>query len=213
VGVAPGEDGQARADAARAASGGAAPASSGAASSSADSAPRQRARAEPDLAESLRQIGDTGRAGLGAAGDAAKAFRTLLAADVSLARSAFGRTLALTGVAIAFGASCWLLLMAALIVFLSRQLGWPWAASLLACALLSGAVTVWAAWLADRYFEYTRMQATRRQLARIGIGELADFTPEPGSPVSTRAATEQAPTERPDGAPVKNERGVDVTPP
>ena len=169
--------------------------------------------AQADLAESLRQIGATGRAGLGAAGDAAKAFRTLFAADVSLARSAFGRTLALTGVAIAFGASCWLLLMAALIVFLSRQLGWPWSVSLLVCALLSGVVTGWAMWQAERYFEHTRMQATRRQLARLGIGELSDFTPEAGSPDSTRAATEKAPTEQANGAPVKDERGVDVTPP
>ena len=181
---------------------------------SGDARPTRAARAkEPDLAESLRRIGDTGRAGIGAAGDAAKAFRSLLAADVSLARSALGRTLALTGVAIAFGASCWLLLMAALIVFLSRQLGLPWAASLMLCALLSGAVTGWAIWQAQRYFEHTRMQATRRQLARLGIGELADFTPEPGSPASTRAATAHAPTEQADGAPVKDERGVDVTPP
>jgi hypothetical protein len=178
-----------------------------------DGATARRARAEPDLAESLRQIGATGRAGASAAGDAAKAFRSLLAADVSLARSAFGRTLALTGVAIAFGASCWLLLMAALIVFLSRQLNLPWAASLMVCALLSGAVTGWAIWQAQRYFEHTRMQATRRQLARLGIGELSDFTPEAGSPASTRAATEHAPTAHADGKPVKDERGVDVTPP
>ena len=203
-----GEDGQAQAGAEPPAPGSASPASS-----RAQTARSERPQADPDLAESLRQIGLTGRAGLGAAGDAAKAFRTLFAADVSLARSAFGRTLALTGVAIAFGASCWLLLMAALIVFLSRQLGWPWSVSLVVCALLSGVVTAWAIWQADRYFEHTRMQATRRQLARLGIGELSDFTPEPGSPASTRAATEQAPTERADGAPVKDERGVDVTPP
>ena len=206
-----GEDGQAEAGAEPPAPGSASPASS-----PADAARRERSRTDPaqaDLAESLRQIGATGRAGLGAAGDAAKAFRTLVTADVSLARSAFGRTLALTGVAIAFGASCWLLLMAALIMFLSRQLGWSWSVSLLVCALLSGAVTAWAMWQADRYFEHTRMQATRRQLARLGIGELSDFTPEPGSPASTRATTEQAPTEQADGAPVKDERGVDVTPP
>jgi len=205
VGSAQGEDGQAEA--------GAELPASGAPHAASRSGAAQARAAEPDLAESLRQIGATGRAGLGAAGDAAKAFRTLFAADISLARSAFGRTLALTGVAIAFGASCWLLLMAALIVFLSRELGWPWAASLLVCALLSGAVTAWAMWQAERYFEHTRMQATRRQLARLGIGELSDFTPEAGSPHSTRVATEQASTEQADGAPVKDERGVDVTPP
>lgn len=169
--------------------------------------------APPDLGEAIREVGAAARAGLSEAGDAAKAFRTLLAADVSLARSAFGRAMALTGVAIVFGASCWLLLMATLIVFLTRQLGLPWAASLLICALLSGGITVWAAWQADRYFDHTRMQATRRQLARLGIGELADFTPDPGSPVSTREGTEKSPPQDPDGKPPHSDVGVRVTPP
>ncbi|MET0718321.1 MAG: phage holin family protein, partial [Pseudoxanthomonas sp.] len=115
------------------------------------SKPADDGTAPPDLGEAIREVGAAARTGLKEAGSAAKAFRTLLAADVSLARSAFGRAMALTGVAIVFGASCWLLLMAALIVFLSRQLGLPWDASLLICALLSGVVTVWAAWQADRY--------------------------------------------------------------
>ena len=167
----------------------------------------------PDLAESLHQVGAAGRAGLGAAGDAAKAFRTLLSADVSLARSAFGRTLAFTGVAIAFGASAWLLLMATLIVFLNGRLGWSWALALLVTAVLSLAITGLAGWKSMQYFEHTRMQATRRQLARLGIGELSDFTPEPGSAASTRDVTEQAPPETADGKPVKDDRGIDVTPP
>lgn len=167
----------------------------------------------PDLAEALRQIGATGRAGLDAGVDAAKAMRSLVFADISLARSALGRALAFTGVAIAFGASAWLLLMATLIVFLSRQLQWPWSLSLLLTAVLSLAITAFGGWMAVRYFEHTRLQATRRQLARLGIGELADFTPDPGSPVSTREATERAPVESPDGAPVKDRQGIDVTPP
>lgn len=167
----------------------------------------------PDLGEAIREVGAAARAGLSEANEAAKAFRTLLAADVSLARSAFGRAMALTGVAIVFGASCWLLLMATLIVFLTRQLGLPWAASLLICALLSGGITVWAAWQADRYFDHTRMQATRRQLARLGIGELADFTPDPGSPASTREGTEKRPPQDHDGKPPHSDVGVRVTPP
>jgi len=167
----------------------------------------------PDLGESLRQVGAAGRAGLGAASDAAKAFRTLLAADVSLARSAFGRTLALTGVAIAFGASAWLLLMATLIVFLNGRLGWSWALSLLVTALLSLVITGIAAWQGMHDFEHTRLQATRRQLARLGIGELADFTPEAGSAASTRDVTENAPPQAADGQPVKDDQGIDVTPP
>ena len=164
------------------------------------------AGAAPDLGESIREVGNAAREGLKEAGGAAKAFRALLAADVSLARSAFGRAMALTGVAIVFGASCWLLLMATLIVFLSRQLGLPWAASLLICALLSGAVTLWAAWRADYYFDHTRMQATRRQLARLGIGELADSASDPGSTESARDAVDR-------NAPERNEDGNRITPP
>lgn len=167
----------------------------------------------PDLGESLRQVGAAGRAGLGAASDAAKAFRSLLSADVSLARSAFGRTLAFTGVAIAFGASAWLLLMATLIVFLNGQFGWSWALALLVTALLSLAITAVAGWQGIAYFEHTRLQATRRQLARLGIGELADFSPEAGSAASSRDVTENAPPETTDGQPVKDKQGIDVTPP
>jgi hypothetical protein len=167
----------------------------------------------PDLLEAVRQIGATSRASLGAVGDTAKALRTLLIADVALARSALGRTLALSGFAIAFGASSWLLLMAALVVFLSRQLGWSWSAALLAPALLSVVATALAGWFAMRYYEHTRLQATRRQLARLGIGELADFMPPPESPVSARAASEHSPARNPDGTPTKDRHGVDVTPP
>lgn len=169
--------------------------------------------APPELMESLRQIGITGRASVHAAGDAAKAMRSLVTADISLARSAFGRTLAMTGVAIAFGASAWLLLMAVLVVLLNREIGLAWSVSLLIPALLSIVVTGLAGWKAMAYFEHTRMQATRRQLARLGIGELADFVPEAGSAESTRDATERRPPEDAAGQPLKDERGVDVTPP
>ena len=167
---------------------------------------------QPDILESLRQLGDAGRAGLGAAGDAARALRTLVSADFSLARSAFGRTLAFTGMAIAFGGTAWLLLMASLIVFLNRQVGMPWSGALLVTALLSIAVTWFAGWQAMRYFDHTRMQATRRQLARLGIGELADFTPRPGDVQSSRAAAEQSKEEN-GGKTLKDKLGVDLTPP
>jgi len=167
----------------------------------------------PPLQESLRQVRDAGRSVWQAGGDASKAFRTLLAADVSLARSAFGRTLAFTGIAIAFGASGWLLLMGALIVGLSRGLGLSWAWSMLICAAISLAVAGWAVWKGQAYFEHTRMQATRRQLARLGIGELAEFTPEAGSAATTRDATKRHPPTDAGGHPLKDDLGVDVTPP
>jgi hypothetical protein len=166
----------------------------------------------PGIDEAVRQLGATGRATWTAGRDASKAFRILLAADISLARSAFGRTLAFTGVAIAFGASAWLLLMAALIAWLSLGLGWAWALSLLLTSALSIAVTVIGGWMAMRYFEHTRLQATRRQLARLGIGELSGFMPDAGSGASTEAATERV-TDAGDGEPIKKGLGVDITPP
>jgi len=173
---------------------------------------RDDAQRAPGIDEAFAQLKDTGRATWSAGNDAFKAFRILFTADVSLARSAFGRTLALTGVAIAFGASCWLLLMAALVTWLSRGLGMSFAAALLLCAVLSAAITGWAIWQAQRYFDHTRMQATRRQLARRGIGELADFMPEPASGQSTKKAAEHV-AETTDGQPVKKGLGVDITPP
>lgn len=164
----------------------------------------------PDFEESLRQIGATSRAGWDAFGDASKAFRTLVSADISLARSAFGRTLAFIGVAISFGASAWLMLMSALVVALVNVGGWPWWLALVSTALLSLAVTGYAVWRAMIYYEHTRMRATRRQLARLGIGELADYTPDAGSPRSTRDVTDELAAEGDLG---KSKDGIDVTPP
>ena len=162
--------------------------------------------------DAVRELGATGRATLRAGRDAGKAFRILLAADISLARSAFGRTLALTGVAIAFGASAWLLLMATAIVGLTRGLGMSWTLALLLTALLSIVATAAAAWGATRYFEHTRLKATRRQLARLGIGELADMMPDAGSAESGEAAA-VAVADATEGKPVKKGLGIDVTPP
>ena len=169
--------------------------------------------AAPDLGEAIRDVGAAARAGLSEAGNAAKAFRSLVAADVSLARSAFGRTLAFTAGAIVFGVVAGLMLSAAIVMGLSRGLGLPFWASMLIVAAVCSLVTGFAGWRAMRYFEHTRMKATRRQLARLGIGELADRTPEPDSPQSTKQATETMPTTEANGAPLKDEQGIDVTPP
>ena len=166
----------------------------------------------PDIEETLRQLGATGRATWSAGRDASKAFRILLAADISLARSAFGRTLALTGVAIAAGASAWLLLMAALVVWLSLGLGWSWSLSLLLCALLSALITGFGGWRAIRYFDQTRLQATRRQLARLGVGELAGFMPDAGSGASAEDAAGDV-ADATAAQTIKKGLGVDITPP
>lgn len=124
----------------------------------------------PDLLEAWRQLNQSGRSGLAASSDAFKAWCSLLVADVTLARSAAGRALALGALSVVFGGSAWLLLVAALMVFLNRALGVAWWVSLIAGALVSVVIAALAAWLAMRYFEHTRLQASRRQLARLGVG-------------------------------------------
>ncbi len=166
----------------------------------------------PDLKEAIDELAASGKASYKAARDAATALRILISADISLARSAFGRTLAFTGVAIVFGASGWLLLMASLIVWLSRGLGWPWSLSLLLTAGLSIVVTVIAAIMSMRYFEHTRLQATRRQLARLGVGELSGIMPDADSAESSEDAAERM-GDATSETPIKKDLGVDVTPP
>lgn len=167
----------------------------------------------PDLLEALRQLQATGKASVAAAGDASRALRKLVAADVSLARSAFGRTLAFTGVAIVFGSVGGLMLAGSIVTLLALKAGLPWTVSLLIVGAASLLCAGLAGWRAMKYFEHTRMKATRRQLARLGVGELARFTPDAGSAASSKQVTEAAPPTRSDGQPVKDEQGVEVTPP
>ncbi|MBS0225856.1 MAG: phage holin family protein [Proteobacteria bacterium] len=124
-----------------------------------------------DLLGAFRNVGAMGRSGVSAAKHAGEALRALVAADIALARSALGRALAFTAVAIVFGVSAWLLLMAALVAVLGAALQWSWPLALSVVALANVAVTAWAGWRAIGYFEHTRMKATRRQLARLGIGD------------------------------------------
>lgn len=122
----------------------------------------------PDLIDSLKEVGEAGRAAFGSAKDTGRAMRALVSADFALARSAFGRALAWAGVAIVFGASAWLLVAGALIALMQR-FGFSWLQSLSFAALLSVAVTALAIWKVGRYFDHTGMHATRRQLSRLGL--------------------------------------------
>ena len=166
----------------------------------------------PGIYELVRELGAAGSATFQAGREAGKALRILVTADISLARSAFGRSVAFTGVAIAMGASAWLLAMAALVVWLANGLGWAWTSALLVPALLSLALAAAAGWSAMRYFEHTRLKATRRQLARLGFGELAGLIPDAGSAESAEDGTRQV-EQATDDEPVKKGLGVDVTPP
>lgn len=139
----------------------------------------------PSLEESYRDIRDAGREGLSAAADTGRALRGLLAADLALARSALGRAMLWVSVAIVFGASSWLLLMATLIALLQGVLGWSWLASMSTAAGLSLVVTVVGVWQALRYFEHTRLSATRRQLRRLGLG--TDDDDDDDAPAARRA--------------------------
>lgn len=128
------------------------------------------ARESPGIDDSLRALNAARRETVGAALDTGRAMRSLVVADFALARSALARALVWTAVAIIFGASAWLLLMGALIALL-QAMGLSWLASIALSALLSLAVTAIAAWRVTVFFEHTGMQATRRQLARFGIGD------------------------------------------
>lgn len=124
----------------------------------------------PHLDESVRRVGASGKAALESARDTGRALRSLVSADLALARSAIGRALAWVAVAIVFGASAWLLVVGALIAVLQR-LGWSWLQSLSFTAALSLVVTAVAAWRTLHYFDRAGLHATRRQLARLGIGD------------------------------------------
>jgi stage V sporulation protein SpoVS len=137
----------------------------------------------PHLDESVRRIGAAGKATLASAKDTGRALRRLISADLALARSAMGRALAWVAVGIVFGASAWLLVVGALIAVLQR-LGWSWLQSLSFAAVLSSAVTAVAVWRTIHYFECAGLHATRRQLARLGIGDEGeeDEDGKPGAP-------------------------------
>jgi len=122
----------------------------------------------PGLEESIRQVGSAGRQTLDSAGHAARSLRRLVSADFALARSAFGRALAWSGVAIVFGASGWLLLAATLVALL-QYLGLSLFVSLLIPTVLSLAITGYGIWRVSYFFHHTGMHATRRQLSRLGL--------------------------------------------
>ena len=137
----------------------------------------------PHLDESVRRVGAAGKATLASAKDTGRALRRLISADLALARSALGRALGWVAVGIVFGASAWLLVVGALIAVLQR-LGWSWLQSLSFAAVLSSAVTAIAVWRTIHYFECAGLHATRRQLARLGIGDEGEEEEDdkPGTP-------------------------------
>lgn len=122
----------------------------------------------PELSQAAEDIAKAGLEAGRSAWGVATSFRTLVAADIALSRSAFGLTLAYTGAAIALGASAWLLLMGVLVLSLQATgLALVWA--LLLPALLSATGAGICGYIASRVFTDTRLSATRRQLANLGL--------------------------------------------
>jgi len=162
----------------------------------------QPAGETPPIDESIRQIGAAGREALDATGKSLRALRTLFSADVAMARSAMGRTLAWVGVAVVFGASAWLLATAAAVALMQRM-GLSWFTSLCVAALFNAAITALAAWRTSRFFDYMGLHATRRQLSRMGLFQEGDdededeplVAPVPPAPVPEAAV--QVPGETP----------------
>ena len=141
----------------------------------------EAANTAPGLEESIRQVGSAGRQTLDSATHTLRSLRRLASADFALARSAFGRGLAWSGVAIVFGASAWLLLAATLIALL-HSLGLSWFVSLLVTSLTSLAVTGYAIWRVTYFFHHTGMHATRRQLSRLGLFDETDEAADDDAP-------------------------------
>ncbi|WP_379654749.1 phage holin family protein [Pseudoxanthomonas sp. UC19_8] len=142
--------------------------------------------ATPSLDESLRRVGKAGRDSLSSAVATAKSLRRLVLADFALARASLARAMVWMSVAAAFGVSSWLLLMGALIALLQR-LGLSWLGALSVAAGLSLAITALGVWQTLRYFGFSRMEATRRQLKAMGLGD--DDEEEAGP--EARSAAEQ----------------------
>lgn len=130
--------------------------------------------APADPPELIRAAKDLGQAGMDVGRSAwgvLTAFRALVAADISLSRSAFGLTLFFTGLAIVFGASAWLMLMTTLVLALHAS-GWMgWIGAVVIPALLSLVGAAACAWRASKVFGDTRLDASRRQLARLSLAE------------------------------------------
>lgn len=122
----------------------------------------------PHLDESVRRVTAAGRETLGAGRDTLRAFRRLVLADLELARGAIIRASAWLAVAVVFGVSAWLLTVAMLVAAL-HALGMSWLAAIATAGVICLAATALAGWRCMVYVDHAGLQATRRQLARLGL--------------------------------------------
>lgn len=124
--------------------------------------------------EDIRNLKSNARATVRGGVDSFGALRRLAMAELNLSRHAVGRSMVWLAVAIAFGASFWLFLMAGAVVAMHDMLGWSWLLSLFAAAAASLIVMLVGALRVKHYFGYTGLDATRRELALFGIGDEPD---------------------------------------
>ncbi|MGY0634700.1 phage holin family protein [Luteimonas sp. A478] len=122
----------------------------------------------PHLDESVRRVTAAGRQTLASGRDAARALRRLFRADLALARAALGRAAVWLALTVVFGTSAWLLTITFLVILL-HSFGLSWLASALIAAALNFVITALAAWRVVVYARHTGLQATRRQLNRLGL--------------------------------------------
>lgn len=120
----------------------------------------------PGVGEAARHLHQAGRESWESVSDMRRAFARLVSADITLARLALARAAVWMGIAVAFGASGWLLLMAALITGL-HALGLSWVGATAISAGVSLAITALAGWRALRFFQMGRFEATRRHLSAL----------------------------------------------
>lgn len=132
---------------------------------------RYKAAAGGAYGQDLRDLKDTAKATVAGGWDSFGALRRLALAEMNLTRHAVGRSVVWVAVAAVFGASSWLLLMAAAVVALQQYFGWSWLLALIVAAVVSLVVTGIAAAMMKRYFSHTGFKSTKLELARFGIGD------------------------------------------
>ncbi|HIY70646.1 MAG TPA: phage holin family protein, partial [Candidatus Luteimonas excrementigallinarum] len=121
-------------------------------------------------------------------------------ADLALARAALGRAAAWLALTVVFGTSAWLLIITFLVILL-HSFGLSWLVSALIAATINLAITALAAWRVVVYARHTGLQATRRQLARMGL--LRDDEDEGGNEAGPARSDTPAPAAAPGaGGPV-----------
>lgn len=127
----------------------------------------------PGIGEAFATLGQAGRDSVDSGRDMGRAMRRLVAAEVAQARIVLARAAVWLAIAVAFGSSAWLLLMAALIAGL-HALGLSWLAATSISAAVSLLVAAIGAWQTLRYFEMARFESTRKQLAHLSRRDATD---------------------------------------